>query len=69
MSTTINLTITGMSCNGCVSNAEAHLKAVDGVEDVTVTLEDGQAVVTGNANSGELITAIKAAGYEAVVAG
>lgn len=69
MSTTINLTITGMSCKGCVSNAEAHLKAVDGVEDVTVTLEDGKAVVTGSANSKALISVVKAAGYEAVVAG
>lgn len=67
MSNTIELTITGMSCGGCVNNAETHLKGVDGVDSVMVRLDDGKAVVTGSADSEALIAAVKAAGYQAEV--
>lgn len=69
MSETIELAITGMSCGGCVSNVEIHLKAIEGVESALVSLDDGKAVVTGTANSDVLISAVKAAGYDARIDG
>ena len=67
MSTTINLKITGMTCNHCVMNASKSLEAVAGVESVEVKLEPGSATITGDADSEQLIAAVKEAGYEAVV--
>ena len=67
MSRTTKLKITGMSCNHCVTNATKSLEAVAGVESVEVKLESGSAIVTGEADSEQLIAAVKEAGYEAVV--
>jgi copper chaperone CopZ len=39
-------TITGMTCNGCRASVENTLKSIKGVEDVSVNLEDSQAIVT-----------------------
>ncbi len=38
-------TITGMTCNGCRSHVEKTLQQVDGVKDVSVDLEKGEAVI------------------------
>lgn len=65
MTDTVHLNITGMTCNHCVMRAQKALQAVAGVESAEVSLEPGQAVVTGNAAVQELITAVKEAGYEA----
>lgn len=35
--------ITGMRCNNCRTNVERAIKAVEGVESATVTLEPGKA--------------------------
>jgi copper chaperone len=69
MSETINLSISGMSCNHCVASAEQALTAVAGVETVEVSLEPGMAVITGTANVQDLIAAVKDAGYEANISG
>ncbi len=65
MSTTTKLSITGMTCNHCVKNAEKALEGVAGVESVEVSLEPGSAIVIGEADSAQLIAAVKEAGYEA----
>ena len=67
MSDTIHLNITGMTCNHCVMRAQKALEDVAGVEQAQVTLEPGQATVTGTADSSELISAVKNAGYDASV--
>ena len=41
----INLSITGMTCGGCVSSVQRVLTAVPGVQSVEVTLTPGQAYV------------------------
>jgi len=69
MSDNIELEITGMTCNHCVARATKALEAIPGVESAQVTLEPGGAVVTGDAASGVLVDAVKAAGYTAVVRG
>jgi len=67
MSATVQLKITGMTCNHCVANVKKALEAVTGVESVEVVLQPGSATVTGGADSGALVAAVKEAGYEAVV--
>jgi copper chaperone len=42
----LELTIDGMSCNGCVGSVTRALKAVPGVADVAVTLAPPRARVT-----------------------
>lgn len=65
MSDTIRLNITGMTCNHCVMRAQKALEGVEGVEKAEVTLEPGQATVTGSADPSALISAVRNAGYEA----
>lgn len=38
--------VEGMSCGGCVRNVTAVLKALPGVDDATVSLEQGSARVS-----------------------
>lgn len=65
MQTTIN--VTGMTCGHCTAAVTRALQGVPGVEQAEVSLEPGQAVVTGNADTQALIAAIKEEGYEAEV--
>ncbi len=46
MSTTSTWTVTGMTCGHCVASVTEELQEVTGVEDVSVTLETGEVVVT-----------------------
>lgn len=45
---TIELNITGMTCDHCVRSVTNALKDVPGVEDVTVSLEKSEAIVRGD---------------------
>ena len=62
MTTTIS--IEGMMCGHCQARVEKALKEVVGVTDVTVSLEDKNAVVTGDASADALKQAVVDAGYE-----
>jgi len=59
-------TVTGMTCGHCVASVTEELQEVDGVQDVAVTLETGEVVVT----SAEPLTrqaveaAVTEAGYQ-----
>jgi len=64
---TIILDITGMTCGHCVKHTQEALQAVEGVEQATVTLEPGRAVVEGNVDTAALLQAVADAGYSAVV--
>ena len=68
MSTTVKLSITGMTCNHCVMHTKKSLESVAGVESVEVSLQPGQAQVTGDADPAQLISAVKEAGYNAEIA-
>lgn len=61
------LKIDGMSCNHCVATVKKALESVDGVTNAEVSLDEKQAVVTGKADSKELVEAVEDAGYEAQV--
>lgn len=42
---TETLTVTGMTCGGCVSSVSNALRGINGVSDVNVSLASGQVVV------------------------
>jgi copper chaperone CopZ len=54
-----------MTCMHCVGAVTKALENVPGVESAAVSLDDKQAVVTGNADTAALLAAIKEEGYEA----
>ncbi|APZ42693.1 CopZ family metallochaperone [Acidihalobacter ferrooxydans] len=66
---TINLKITGMTCEHCVRAATKALEGVSGVDKAEVTLTPGSAVVHGAADPQQLIAAVKEEGYDAEVQG
>ena len=55
--------ITGMRCNNCRTNVERAIKAVEGVESATVTLEPGKAEVEGDCNEEAVVDAIENLGF------
>ena len=65
---TIELKVSGMSCEGCVQAVEQALRSVAGVQAVTVNLETGLAkvqVMPPDIPADNLIKAIRMAGYDA----
>jgi heavy metal translocating P-type ATPase len=69
MKKTVKIKIDGMMCNHCRMHAEKALAAVEGVASVSVTLEDGMAVVKAarSVSDEALVKAVVDAGYEAKV--
>lgn len=63
----IQLTVTGMTCEHCVRAVTQALENVPGVDKADVTLDPGQAVVHGQADTAALVTAVEEEGYEAKV--
>ena len=63
---TEHLKVTGMTCGGCTSNVTNALNAVKGVDDVEVSLSEGEAVVQYDerlTSPEQLKSAVKGAGY------
>lgn len=68
MAKTIELNVTGMTCDHCVRSVTNALKDVPGVEDAVVSLEEKKATVTaGEVDVATLIAAIEEEGYAATV--
>ncbi len=63
----IKIKVDGMSCDHCKAAVERAIRDVLGVEGVDVSLDEGFAVVRGNAHPEQLVEAVKEAGYEAKV--
>ncbi|MFA8344098.1 MAG: SO_0444 family Cu/Zn efflux transporter [Rhodothermaceae bacterium] len=62
------LKVSGMSCGHCSAGVEKGLKALEGVKDVKVSLEKGEAVIeTENVDTQILIKTVTELGYEAQV--
>ncbi|MBI3778243.1 MAG: cation transporter, partial [Gammaproteobacteria bacterium] len=59
------LSISGMSCAGCVATVENALKNVPGVAEATVNFAEHTASVRGEVAAPLLISAVKQAGYDA----
>ncbi len=63
-----SLRVTGMTCGSCVRHVASALRGVAGVEQVDVTLAEGQAVVRHDVQRAPvqaLIDAVTEAGYQA----
>ena len=60
--------VEGMSCGHCKISVEKALKSVPGVQKVEVFLDQGRAVVEGDAPVDRLIEAVQEEGYSAQVA-
>ena len=61
----VTLKVTGMMCAHCVKHVKDALLATAGAEEAEVSLEKGEAVVSGSCDPQALIAAVKEAGYEA----
>jgi len=63
---TLTVTVTGMTCGGCVASVQRVLAAVPGVQSADVTLTPGQARVVfdpARTDRAALAQAIVAAGF------
>lgn len=63
------LKISDMTCDGCAAKVRRSLENIEGVCDVEVSLEKGEAVVTCDdtfANPDTLANAVDAAGFDVV---
>lgn len=68
MTNKLNLAVTGMTCDHCVTAIRNAVEELPGVESALVDLDAKSAVVEGNAlDAGAIIAAIKEEGYEATV--
>ena len=66
MSVSASYTVTGMTCQHCVTSVTEELSAVDGVTDVRVALDNGAVTVTSDhaLAHDEVAAAIAEAGYQ-----
>ena len=62
---TILMSVSGMSCAGCVRSVETALNAVPGVRNASVNFAGQTASVTGDILASTLIRAVNNAGYDA----
>ena len=57
--------ISNMKCNGCVANVEKALQGLPGLESVEVSLQQANAVLSGDFDLDEAIRRVTEAGYPA----
>lgn len=62
---TIRLSISGMSCAGCVATVEKALRGVPGVEEANVNFAEHTALIKGDVERQALLSAVTTAGYAA----
>ncbi len=62
----LSITIKGMNCNHCKSNAEAAILKIAGVESVEIDLVSGRTAIHGNPNKEDIIKAVEALGFSVV---
>ena len=62
----ITITVKGMNCNHCKSNAEAAIMKVAGVESVEIDLASGRTIVHGNPNKEDVVKGVEALGFSVV---
>jgi len=68
MTTTLELSITGMTCDHCVHAVTNAVQDVEGVKTAKVSLEEKSAVVEGeDLDAAKIIAAIEEEGYGASV--
>ena len=65
MSAATRLSVSGMSCAGCVASVERAIQSVNGVTLANVNFAEHTALIEGDVNATTLISAIRDAGYDA----
>jgi len=60
----ITLEVKGMSCGHCVASVTEVIKKIEGVTDVTVSLEKANAVIQGDFDLEAIKKAVAAIGFE-----
>ena len=65
MNEPIRLSISGMSCAGCVSSVEVALRGVRGVSVASVNFAEHTAMVEGDVSASLLVQTVQSAGYDA----
>lgn len=65
MTELIRLSVSGMSCAGCVGAVEDVLRTVPGVTSANVNFAEHTAMVTGTVKASVLVATVRAAGYDA----
>ncbi len=65
MSETIRLSVSGMSCAGCVSSVDKALNGVVGVSLANVNFAEHTATIEGDVSAQSLVDAVRSAGYDA----
>ena len=58
-------TIEGMNCNHCAENVKKAIAAVEGVEQVEVSLHEGTACIIGSHSEEEVLHAVESIGFKA----
>ena len=61
----VRYSITGMHCAACQTSVEKAVSRISGVDEVSVSLLTNSMTTEGDASPGEIIRAVKAAGYGA----
>ena len=59
------INISNMKCNGCVANAQKALEGLPGLESAEISLEQANAVLTGDFDLTEALKRLADAGYPA----
>lgn len=62
----IRVPVDGMTCNGCTSKLTAALERTEGVENVVVQLEPGEAIVCGDVDEETIRSVVREAGFRDV---
>jgi copper chaperone len=65
------LDVAGMSCPSCVRHIHAALQPLQGIEKVTIQLDEARVRVyhdSTKASANQLIAALREAGYESILA-
>lgn len=61
----LELSVTGLTCNGCASRLQRKLLTLEGVDSVVVSFDEHKATVAGTASEAQIRGAIKDAGFGA----
>lgn len=64
----IKLQLDGLHCGNCVKSVEKALNSVDGVSNVSISLENQTAVIEGSVGAEALIAAVEEIGFDAKLA-
>ena len=54
-----------MNCNHCAENVRRAIAAVEGVEQVEVSLHEGKASIVGSHSEDEVLLAVESIGFKA----